>query len=64
MINEEMTITMPIGEISKRCNDWDLFCNDTGWDYYCMKEGVDPDTPVKLSTKQLLKYGIIKFDEI
>jgi len=55
---EQDKIGVPLGLISRRCNDWDGFCSEFGFDYYCMKEGADPEHIVKMTFKQLRKYGL------
>lgn len=56
-----MNITMTLGEILDRCNDWDYFCEEEGWSVWAVNEGGNCN--VSLTEEQCYKYGILKRDE-
>lgn len=54
-----MRIIITLEEVLDRCNDWDYFCDEEGYDIYCVNEG-GGDIEIYLSEKKAKKYGIIK----
>lgn len=54
-----MTITLTLGEILDRCNDWDFFCEEEGWSVWAVNEG-GSDVSVNLSEQQCYKYGLLR----
>ena len=56
-----MTITMTLEEVLDRCNDWEYFCYEEGWNVWAINEG-GGDVGVNLTEEQCYKYGILKND--
>lgn len=56
-----MTITMTLSQISKRCSDWDYFCEEEGWSVWAVNEGGGEIT-ANLTEEKAYKYGILKKD--
>jgi len=39
--------------------DWDKFCEITGFGYWCLNEGADPDTEVEITYEQAKEIGFL-----
>jgi len=53
-----MKIHTTLEEILNRCNNWDDFCEDKGYDNYAVNEGAG-HIQVSLTESEAKKYGII-----
>ena len=53
-----MDLSLSLKEVLEQCSDWLYFCDEEGWDVYCVNEG-GGDIEVSLSYEQSKKYGLI-----
>lgn len=54
-----MRIILTLEEVLDKCNDWEQFCNDKGWNEWAVNEG-GGDIQVSLTEDEANKYGILK----
>ena len=54
-----MNITITLDEVLDLCDDWEYFCEQEGWNEWCINEG-GGDILTVLSYEKAIKYGIIK----
>jgi len=57
-----MKISLTLGEVLERCNDWEYFCEEEGWGHWAANEGGN-DIVVTLTEEKCYKYGILKHNE-
>ena len=53
-----MKLLVTLGYISNHCKDWGVFCEDTGFDYYCLSYG-GHDDEISISIEQAIKWGLL-----
>ena len=56
--NEEKTYVRTVRECSDRY-DWEKFCSITGYDFWCLNEGLDPMTLVWFTREEAKLLGIV-----
>jgi hypothetical protein len=54
-----MKIILTLNEALNRCDDWDKFCENKGYDVYAVKNG-GGNIEVELSEDEAISQGIIK----
>lgn len=53
-----MKILITLGEVLRRCNGWEEFCQQKGYSVWCVNEGADKHE-IKLTEEEAKTYGII-----
>jgi hypothetical protein len=53
-----MKILITLGEVLKKCNDWEEFCNLEDYSVWVVNEGGDKHE-IELTEEKAKKYGII-----
>lgn len=54
-----MKITLTIGELSNKVNDWNYACKVLGLNPWCLNEGLaSSDTEISITIEQLHKIGL------
>jgi len=56
-----MIIHTTLSEVLARCNNWDAFCEKTGYSIWAVNEG-GGDVEVSLTEEEAVEFGIIKSD--
>lgn len=54
-----MKVVLTLSEVLQRCEDWEKFCDDHGYNVWAIAEGFG-DAEIELSEKKAAKYGIIR----
>ena len=55
----DMRILMTLKEVNESCNSWTEFCEQKGFELYCM-DLASEDFEVELTMKEAIDFGIIK----
>ena len=57
--DKKATIQVSIGTCKRYVDDWEHFCDDIGFDVYCLANGMNEDFQINLTLEQAKTHGII-----